>query len=224
MTCWLATSEKLHFAMALAHYSRARFIANLLPLIQRATSLRRVVSVFAGTKEGKVDNSDIQGLKIPMTSARGHTASLITLTMAHFAEQAPTVSFVHDFPGAVKSNIGRGTTGIIWVIGLILKVIGPLVYIPEEEVGERQLFHATNGKYPAQSQVVSLVPLPAGVSVAKGIDGKPGSGVYTVDHFGEEGGDAVVQFLTDLRKDGMVEKAWGDTVQEFMRITGVEVI
>lgn len=31
--------------------------------------------------------------------------------MAHFASKAPTVSFVHDYPGFVKTNIGREMTG-----------------------------------------------------------------------------------------------------------------
>jgi hypothetical protein len=49
---------------------------------------------------------------ILVTAVRGHTVSLLTLTMAHFASKAPTVSFVHDYPGFVKTNVGREMTGV----------------------------------------------------------------------------------------------------------------
>jgi hypothetical protein len=149
--------------------------------------------------------------------------SLITLTMAHFAEQAPTVSFVHDYPGFVKSNIGRGATGIMKAASVMGKILGPLVNAPPEEVGERHLFYATSAKYPAQSSGDSVsVPVPGGVTIAKGIDGKMGSGVYTVDNQGEEGGPAVIQTLNELRRGGAVEEVRKDVVLEFVRITGVE--
>lgn len=149
--------------------------------------------------------------------------SLITLTMAHFAEQAPTVSFVHDYPGFVKSNIGRGTTGIMKAASVVGKILGPLVNVPPEEVGERHLFYATSAKYPAQSSGDSVsVPVQGGVTIAKGIDGKMGSGVYTVDNQGEEGGPAVIQTLNELRRGGAVEEVRKDVVKEFVRITGVE--
>lgn len=211
--------------MSLAHYSRARFIANLLPLIQRATGLRRVVSVFAGTKEGQVHTDDYQGSKLSILSARGHTATLITLTMAHFAEQAPTVSFVHDFPGHVQSGIGRGFKGVLGALSKVYDAIGPLFSTPPDEVSERHLFYATSDKYPALSQSKgTAVPLPEGISVAKGIYGKPGSGVYTVDNKGEECGAAVVALLDGLRAKGVAEEIWADVARTFIRITGVEAI
>jgi hypothetical protein len=101
------TPEGLHFAASLVVYSRNRFIVNLLPLLQNATALRRVVSVFAACKEGPVDTIDFQGRKVPMLSQRGHTSSLVTLSLEALAKKAPDVSFIHDFPGPVKSGIGR---------------------------------------------------------------------------------------------------------------------
>lgn len=47
-------------------------------------TLRRVVSVFAGTKEGRVYTDDLQALKnIPFTAVRGHTVSF------HHARHGP---------------------------------------------------------------------------------------------------------------------------------------
>lgn len=110
---------------------------------------------------------------------------------------------------------------------VIMKVLGPFVNVPPEEVGERHLFYATSGRYPALSQSSGNgdgVALQDGVVVAKGIDGEVGSGVYTVDNRGEEGGPAVVQTLNELRRGGAVEEIWKDLVKEFVRITGVEAI
>ncbi|OKL63756.1 hypothetical protein UA08_00734 [Talaromyces atroroseus] len=219
------TSEKLRFSISLVHYSRARFIANLLPLIQESTGIRRVVSVLAGTKEGNVHVDDIQGWNIPLMSMRGHLATLVTLTMAHFAEHAPTVSFVHDFPGHVRSNFGREMKGVLKALGKVYQVVSPLFSTPGEEVGERHLFYSTSNRYPARSRNPNVVvPLPIGVPVAKGFDGKLGSGVYSVDGGGDECGPSVVALLGDLCQKGTVEEVWKDVAGEFIRITGVEAI
>ena len=111
LTRELETSEKLLTAFSLAHYSRVRFALNLLPLLQAAPSLRRVVSVFCGTKEGPNDLDYRHGKMFPPLAARGHAASLVTLGLEGLAKQAPDVSFIHGFPGAVKSNIATRLEG-----------------------------------------------------------------------------------------------------------------
>jgi hypothetical protein len=125
------TPEGLHYAAALVVHSRTRFIVNLLPLLQKATALRRVVSVFAGTKEGPVSTTDFQGWKVPLMSQRGHASSLVTLSLEALATKAPDVSFIHNFPGPVRSGIARGTEGaIMFIVKAIFKVLGPMVYMP----------------------------------------------------------------------------------------------
>jgi hypothetical protein len=220
------TSENLRFSISLTHYSRARFIANLLPLIQRASGIRRVVYVLAGTKEGKVFTNDIQGANVSLMSVRGHWATLVTLTMACFAEQAPTVSFVHGFPGPVQSSFGREMNkGAMKPLFKIYDFAAPLFTTPEEEVGERHLFFSTSDRFPAQSQKTEVVvPLPEGVLVAKGFDGKPGSGVYSIDNKSNECGPSVVALLANLRQKGADKEIWKDLTTEFVRITGVEAI
>ncbi|MCJ1314411.1 hypothetical protein MMC25_008093 [Agyrium rufum] len=223
------TSEDLHFAAALIYYGRNRFIANLLPLLQTATSLRRVVSVFTGTKEGPIDMSNIQlrAAKTSLLKLRGHGASLVTTSLETFAKRAPDVSFVHGFPGHVKTNIQRDTTGAIFaIIKVVSAVFGLFTSIPFEECGERHVFLATSAKYPSRSNAdaVSMVGLTDGVEVARGTDGKVGSGVYSVDQHGESASEEVVKVLEGLRKEGVPEKIWEDTQKEFLRITGTEAI
>ncbi|KAF8907956.1 hypothetical protein CPB84DRAFT_1768254 [Gymnopilus junonius] len=216
------TSEDLHLIASLAYYSRARFILNLLPLLRRATGLRRVVSVFAGGKEGPIDTNDFQGWKLGL-SARGHASSLITLSHEVFAKKAPEVSFVHDFPGPVKSGIGRGAKSApMLVLKAVLWVIGPFIYIPNQESGERHLYFATSARYPASASEDgdSGVPLQDGVDTARGTDGKAGSGIYSIDWDGESAGKKVEETLEKLRKEDVTEKLWNHTEEEFERILG----
>ncbi|KAL9581153.1 MAG: hypothetical protein Q9212_004068 [Teloschistes hypoglaucus] len=216
------TSEGLHFATSLAYYSRARFIINLLPLLKQASSLRRVVTVFAAGYEGPITTSDFQAWKVPMLSQRGHLSSLITVSLEALARDAPSVSFIHHFPGSVQTNLARGGEGAaIYVLKQVFKLIGPMINMPNEECGERQLFLATSGKYPSEHLEASGLPLTAGDRpVAKGTSGKSGSGVYSVGSDGESSGARVMELLARFREDGMVEQVWRHTHEEFTRITG----
>jgi hypothetical protein len=212
-------------AAALAVHSRTRFIVNLLPLLQKATALRRVVSVFAATKEGPINTTDFQGWKLPLMAQRGHASSIVTLSLETLSKKAPDVSFIHNFPGVVKSGIARGTTGAIWfMVKAAIRVLGPLVYIPIVEVGERHLFLATSARYPASKSedTASGVPLAEGLAIARGTSSKIGSGIYSVDEQGESAKPKVEELLAQLRKEGMVEKVWEHIRGEFVRITEVE--
>jgi ABC-type sugar transport system substrate-binding protein len=175
-------------ASCLVHYSRARLIVNLLPLLQQATALRRIASVFAAGKEGPIHVTDIQAWKVPMLSQRGHASSLVTSTLEALAKKAPDVSFIHGFSGPVKSGIVRGAKGAaMFLIKVVFMVIGPLIFIPNEESGERHLFLATSARYPAGmgGDAAPGVPLAGGVAVARGTSGEAGNGVYSVDWGGE---------------------------------------
>ena len=160
-----------------------------------------------------------------MLSLRGHVSSLITLSLEALAKKAPDISFIHDFPGPVKSNIGRGTKGVaMFMMNAVFKVVGPLIYVPNQECGERHLFLATSARYPAgtSGDTASGVPLAGGVAVARATSGKSGGGVYSVGSDGESSGPKVEKLLANFRKDGMVEKVWKHTEEEFKRITGLE--
>ncbi|KAJ8074435.1 hypothetical protein PM082_015336 [Marasmius tenuissimus] len=185
------TSEGLPTILALGFASRMRFIHNLLPLIQRSTSLKRVVNVLAGTKEGAIDESDWEGRNITGSPLKGRD-----------------VSFIHDFPGLVKSNIGREAKGFGMKLFLgISSLLAPFIAVPTEESGERHVFLMASAKYPpASDQRSSGVPLGEGVEVARGTDGKAGSGVYSIDWDGESASPKVEELLAKLRTDGVAER------------------
>lgn len=222
------TTEGLHYAIALPVHSRTRFILNLLPLLQNATTLRRVVSVFTGTKEGPVNMTDFQGRKVTdLLSHRGHASSLVTLSLESLAAKAPTVSFIHNFPGFVTSGIARGTKGLMMgAFRLISTLLAPLLSVPTVEVGDRHVFLATSAKYPAgeSGDMAAGVPLVGGVRVARGITGEVGAGVYSVDAQGESADVRVEELLAQFRKEGLVEEVWKRIVDELVRITGREAV
>ncbi|KAH8901658.1 hypothetical protein GQ53DRAFT_815110 [Thozetella sp. PMI_491] len=195
--------------MTLSVFSRARFIANLLPQIEKATALRRVVSVFCGSKEGPVDLDHLDGKGLGTNKIVGHATSMITLYMEKFAQSAPTVSFVHTFPGPVKSGITREARSLFVRIALGVAIF--LVGLTPEGSGELHLFVATSQKYPSAvgSTTVSGISLRGKLGVAKGSNGEVGSGMYSIDQAAEPASPKGQILLASLRKDGLAENVWG---------------
>lgn len=218
------TSEGLEVLPATAYYARTRFIINLLPNLKQATSLRRVVTVFGAGHEGPIDGNNFQCRNFSTLKMRDQLVSMTDLVLETLAEQAPEVTFIQDFPGTVKTGIGReANTFMMRLVAFMLMLIGPLICIPNRESGERHLFFATSAKYPPRSVEVessSGVPLPEGAEVAKGTDGEIGSGVYSIHWTGEHAGPKVVELLAGLRARGMAQKVWQHTVGEYNRILG----
>ncbi|KAI1413388.1 hydrogenase/reductase-like protein [Hypoxylon sp. FL1857] len=216
------TEEGLHFFAALTYYSRVRFILNLLPLIKSASSLRRVVTVFAGTKEGPMFSDDFAGFNVGLASARGHFTSMLTLALEEIAREAPEISFVHDYPGFVETGIGRDTTGFIMAaMKIVFKLVGFFLSIPLDDSGESHTFFSTSARFPAAAGEPKAdgVSLGEATQVATSTDGKKGGGVYSIDFKGEPCSSKVLGILAGLREDGSMDKLWKHTQDEFMRVT-----
>lgn len=190
--------------------------------LQAATGPRRVVSILTGTKEGEIFLDDFQGWNdgpADLFKQRRHSSSIATLTLAHFARIAPTISFVHDFPGNVKSNIGRDTTGVLRGALAVFNLLGPLLRIPESESGERHVYFATSSAFPAAVGDEHSVAITKNANVAEGIDGVAGSGVYTADQYNDTAFPQVQELLTKYKDEGMVEKIYTIIDGEFHRIS-----
>ena len=207
---------------ALGYYSRYRFMTNLLPLIRRASNLRRVVTVGKGGFEGQLDPSDFPASRVPLRAIRGHICTLVTLGLESVAKSAPEVSFIHDDPGAVKTSLLERMEGVVGVLmRAYISIVGYWICVPIEECGERQLYLATSARYPPASMghdESSGVPLGHGDEVAEGTTGEVGSGVYSVQWDGTSAAPAVQKLLAGYRDNGMVEDVARHTESEFDRV------
>jgi len=229
------TEEGLDNGAAVTYYSRIRFIVNLLPLVQRAPSLRRIVTVFAGTKEGEVNVHDFPGRSVPIIRLRGHLGSMMTLALEAIALESPGVTFIHSFPGSVKTDLGKDMkTTPMMILRAVYKVIGPLVNIPYAEAGERQLFIATSARFPpvlaanavegTGAAAAAGVAISTGVIVSAGSNGQEGSGVYSVTCDGEPAPQKVREILMRLRGDDVVRNLWLHIEEVFTKVTGSSFI
>ena len=65
------------------------------------------------------------------------------------------------------------------IMNTVLWIIGPLIYIPNEEFGERMLFFATSARYApaAGGEEGAGVPLANEIEVSNDTTGEDGSGV-----------------------------------------------
>jgi hypothetical protein len=204
------TSEHLHLLASLNYYSRLRFITNLLPLLSNAPFLGRVVTVGGGTQEGPLDATDFPALRVPLINLKGHLSTLITLGLETVAKTAPEVSFVHDYPGTVRTPL---------LNHMPEEMLKTLVFVPVDESGERHFYLTTSARFPALNGGSDGVQLGDGDEVALGTTGEVGSGMYSVGSDCESASTEVRGLLAGLREKGMVEEVWRHTEAEFKRIT-----
>lgn len=220
------TREGLHHFLCAAYYTRIRIAQNFLPNLVAASqegSLARVVDVAGGTKEGEVDVDDLAAMRLPFSRIRGHLTSMHTLSLETLAEQAPSVSFVHDFPGSVATPLADDVPGavgyLIRAAGFVMKyLLGRWVCVPIDECGERHVFLGTSAKFAPKQGTATGVPLLADMEVGRGSDGAAGSGVYAVD-WDCDSRDKPEQVLKGLRKKGVSEVIWKHNMEQFERIS-----
>jgi hypothetical protein len=191
----------------------------------RKTSLARVLDVAGGTKEGEVDTSDLAARLIPLRRLRPHIASMHTLAWEALAQQAPTVSYVHEFPGSVYTSFHKNTSGFLGLLFAFVKEVtyaflSRWLFVPIEESGERNLFLATNGRYKPREGNATGVILTNERDQMTGSDGVVGSGVYSVDWDGEGPTKSSEIALKHMRQKGVHETVWSHFTTEFDRISG----
>ncbi|KAI0964991.1 putative short-chain dehydrogenases/reductase [Xylaria arbuscula] len=221
------TEEGIPISFALGAYSRLRFIMNLLPHLQKATSLRRVVSVGAATCEGAIDLSNLPGRGFALHQWRDQLASVGTLTLDEARRRhAPDVAFVHTVPGVVESGIMRDvkpTLRLSITIG-ISRLLAPFINVPPTESGERHVFAATSAALsPGQGEGNAGVPVDGtSIEMCRGIDGKAGSGVYSISPKNDPASPKVEELLQRFGDDGTARKVWDRVIADFVRITGQE--
>lgn len=148
-----------------------------------------------------------------------------TFAWEALAQQAPEVSFVHGFPGAVYTSLHKDTSGFLAMlfalaIEVIYALLGRWLFVPIEEVGERHVFLATSGRYKSREGKASGIPLGKGMDYGTGSDSVVGSGVYSVDWDGEGPTKGSAMALKVERQKGVREIVWAHFRTEFDRIGG----
>jgi hypothetical protein len=157
--------------------------------------------------------------------ARGHLSSMITMANNVLAKQAPDVSFVHNFPGAVKTTFGRDAKGALGVAlriaTMIFRVVpDSLVFMPAPDCGAYQLYCATSARFsPAQGNAVG-VPVASGITIARGTDGQPGGGSYNVNFDGENVSGDIEKHLANAKAAGAEDSLWAHVLGEIQSVTG----
>ena len=232
LTAYLDTSEGLEKIAAISLYSRIRLMQNFLPHLQQASpALARIVNVFSGAKGGACYENDLAGRTLSPLKHRTATATMTTMAMEHLAVQAPEVSFLHMFPGFVRTA-NQDQPGMLFaLIRGIMYVFGRWICVSLEESGERNLFHCTSAKYPpkvyrsleddpaSNHAVVAGVPLSNGTPVAEASEGSQGKGIYLINWDGEIMPENPL--FAEYRATGMKEKIWRHIEEEFKRIVNV---
>lgn len=219
------TSEGLDTPFAVTYYSRLRFTYNLLPLLSNSAS-PRVVTVLAGGQEGPINLDDLELVhNYSLANDANHTATMTSLSFDILSAANPKVSFVHVFPGLVKTPLLKKTFGGFKGAWAILGTLGTWIALPilslfslsVEEAGERGLFVATSARYGAPAAESKGVEAPAGVSAARSEVGPDGElGFYRLDWDGETAKDS--KELDKLRKDGKAQFVWDRTLEVYTRI------
>ncbi|KAI4122245.1 MAG: hypothetical protein LQ338_005918 [Usnochroma carphineum] len=214
------TKEGLDRLLSLRYYSRLRTVYNLLPLLS-LTPNPHIVSVLAADNEGKIYEDDLE-LKhnYGFISCMYHGNTMTSLAFEHLAKENPKVAFVHVYPGYVRTNIMQ--SGFSWPLISFLE-------IPVHDVGDRQVFHATSSRYPSLSASKTTAspdstslgaPLPEGVDIADGSDGKRGSGAYLTMADSEAAPSGTGKLMTGYRERGLPEKVWKHTLETFSTVSG----
>ncbi|MCJ1268498.1 hypothetical protein MMC22_008386 [Lobaria immixta] len=208
------TSEGLDKKLTTNYYSRLRFTTQLLPLLEAASpELSRVVSVLAAGEESSILELENLGLKQGFTlrKAAAHATTMTSLAFEETAKKHAGTSFIHAFPGGVKTGFFK-ESGAITKLGakLLMTVASPWT-TDITESGERHLYAATSGVYPARENDGGVEI--GGESIKKGSNGEVGNGAYLLGSDGER--RANDKGLQELRERGAGKTIWQHTMQIF---------
>lgn len=202
-------------------YVRHYIAQTLLPLIQAAPGLRRIVDVAGGSKEGEILTDDWNAERCSRSKIRSHLTTMKTLAWMKLAEQAPDVSIVTDFPGLVVTPIFTRIGGFMGLaFRIYASLLGWLLAVPLEESAERHVFLSTSSSYAPSKGDFDGVSLVKGLGKHTGINGKEGSGLYSVNWDCDGPGEKVVTLLQSYRNDGTMEKVWNWIQGEYTRVLG----
>ncbi|KAK4694108.1 hypothetical protein P7C71_g3416, partial [Lecanoromycetidae sp. Uapishka_2] len=218
---FLETAEGLDRKLTTNYYARIRFTQQLLPLLQLASpKLSRVVSVLAPGEESRtnfhIDDLDLKK-NFSLRTAACHAITMTDFSFEEMAKQNPSISFVHTYPGMVKTGFTKDAGfALKMALNLAVTVFSPWT-VGIEESGERHLYAATSAAYPPKSGEKGGVGI-GGDQPTKGSDGEAGSGAYLIGWEGDFRGNEKV--LKELREKNAGQKIWQHTMSILKSVRG----
>jgi len=144
-----------------------------------------------------------------------HSVVMTDLAFEELAKQESSISFVHAYPGEVKTGFFRSAGTMANIGGKILYALLAPWMVGLEESGERHLYAATSAAYPSKEGPKG-VELQDGVEVASGSDGVVGSGAYLLNWDGMITGK--MELLREYREKGVGQMIWNHTLEILERV------
>ncbi|CCM06864.1 uncharacterized protein FIBRA_09170 [Fibroporia radiculosa] len=132
------TSEGIDRKLALSYYARWKFTSDLMSLLREAKDAgedAKVMSILGPGNGGNIDLDDL-GLKKNYGVLRTAltTPAYNDLMFEAFAERDPSISFVHVYPGAVRTPM----------LGTLMKIAFYPLTISPEDCAEHMLYALFN--------------------------------------------------------------------------------
>ncbi|MCJ1387998.1 hypothetical protein MMC18_000842 [Xylographa bjoerkii] len=208
------TVEGLDKKFSLHYYSRIRFATNFLPQLLNASKsggLSRVISVLAAGREANLILDDLS-LKAhySLSSCATHACTMNSLAVEELAAANPVTTFIHAYPGIVKTNIGRGLGSVMKFTAESLALLLRPFSVPLGESGEWHLYAATSMSYPPKAK-------PDDSAVVGSASGK-GGGAYLISWDGSPCGKDKI--MKEYREQGVGKQIWDHTIDVFNKICG----
>ncbi|KAI5294951.1 hypothetical protein KEM52_002762 [Ascosphaera acerosa] len=128
------------------------------------------------------------------------------------AKENPQVSFIHKFPGIVRTNILRSLHPLLRYGGAaMMGTVGRLFMVDLQESGERFLYSATSDRYPPKNLATRVKPEDGEVEI--GTDGQRGSGAYPMQWNDKRGMNE--KAMHKHRDADGLNKVWQHTMEVF---------
>jgi hypothetical protein len=149
-------------------------------------------------------------------------SSMITMANNVLARKAPDVSFVHNYPGFVKTPFGKDAKGFLAVARVVMGLVSNVIatWVPPKDCGALQLFNATSARFPPTIGDSVGVPIAKKITVSKGTDGKLGTGSYSLGADCESSSQEVCDHLAKAKASGVEDRMWLHILTEIKDITG----
>ncbi|KAJ7327578.1 NAD(P)-binding protein [Mycena albidolilacea] len=138
------TEEGIDRKLAVHYYGRWRFVRDLIPSLEEAHKAgedAKVMSVLAAGHGGAIDLNDL-GLKktFSLPNAATTAPSYNDIMVNDFAARYPGLSFIHSYPGIVRTGIFKASNSAsLRIANVLLPLFTPFTYSVTDS-GEHQLY------------------------------------------------------------------------------------